>query len=158
VVGEKQSIVIYLVADHGGFRAKERLKRALGRQRRRVEDLGPARLDPSDDYPPAAARLALAVHRSAQHRGIALCRSGVGMAVVANKFPGIRAVTAVDPWSARRARQDEDANVLALAADRLTDDAILRISQAFLTTRFAAIPRYRRRLRQIRKIERAFRR
>lgn len=146
--------MIYLGADHGGYERKEQLKRYLKRQRVRFMDLGPDRLNTDDDYPLIALRVARAVRTNKRHRGILLCRSGVGVSIVANKVPGIRSVLANTPWTARMARRDEDANILSLSAEQLTAAQARRIVRTWLTARFAGFPRYRRRLKQIGEVER----
>jgi RpiB/LacA/LacB family sugar-phosphate isomerase len=109
----------------------------------------------TDDYPLFAARVAQAVSRNNKHQGILLCRSGVGVAVVANKIPSIRASVASDTWLAARARRDDNINVLTLPADRLAITAVWKIVRAFLDTGFRNAARDRRRLRQIKAIEHA---
>ncbi len=145
--------MIYIVSDHGGFDAKGHLTRWLTSHKIPVIDLGPEKVDPNDDYPMWAARLAKQVQRSKKSFGIALCRSGVGMALVANKFSGIRAAQAFTPVMAARSRQDEDSNVLALAADYLSQRELRSIVRTWLTTKFKAKARYQRRLKEIRALE-----
>lgn len=147
--------MLYLDADHGGFKLKEGLRLRLSRAGIAYRDLGPTRPSRTDDYPIPAQRVARSVSRGPRHRGLLICRSGVGMAIVANKVRGVRAVLAADAWTARRARRDEDANVLALGADRLTAAAAWRIVRAWLTAPFRNAARDRRRLREIQRIERA---
>ncbi|MBI4093052.1 MAG: RpiB/LacA/LacB family sugar-phosphate isomerase [Candidatus Kerfeldbacteria bacterium] len=149
--------MLYLGTDHGGYKLKEQLKHMLAKAKIPFIDIGARRLDPSDDYPPIAARVARAVTRDQGNRGILLCRSGVGVAVVANKVMGVRATVAPDPWLARRARRDDNINVLALPADRLTAAASWKIIRTFLATRFRNTTRDRRRIRQIKAIEHATR-
>lgn len=146
--------MIYLGSDHGGYKLKEQLKRKLGTAKLPFKDLGAHRLDPTDDYPLFAARVARAVSRNDKHRGILLCRSGVGVAVSANKIRGIRSTVASDGWFAARARRDDNVNVLALPADRLDLATAWKIARAFLNTKFRNAARDRRRLRQIQSIER----
>ncbi len=147
--------MIYIGADHGGFKLKEQLKRRLRTAKLPFKDLGAHRLDATDDYPLFAARVARAVSRSDKHRGILLCRSGVGVSVAANKIRGVRATVASDSWMAARARRDDNINVLALPADRLTIGAAWKIVRAFLTTKFRNAARDRRRIRQIKALEHA---
>lgn len=147
--------MVYLVSDHGGFDAKEHLVRWLKLHRVPVVDLGPTKADPDDDYPLWAARLARQIQKSKNSVGIALCRSGVGMALVANKFSGIRAAQAFTPAMAAQSRQDEDCNVVSLAADYLSQRELRAIVRSWLTTKFKAKLRYQRRLKEIRTIEHA---
>src|SRR5689334_17968038 len=103
--------MIFVVADHGGYAVKQRLITWLRGQGFSVTDLGPTKLKPSDDYPQQARLLARAIQRQPGSRGIAICRSGVGMAMAANKFSGIRAAQVFSPLMAKKSRLDEDANI-----------------------------------------------
>lgn len=144
---------IYLASDHGGFTAKQMLENFLTNRGEQVTDLGPHRLDPDDDYPIFARAVAQAVRQASGALGILLCRSGAGMAIVANKFPGIRAAVAWSPEIAHAARADDAVNVLCLAADYLSDAELREIVIAFLQTVPKTDERYQRRLREIRTIE-----
>lgn len=146
---------IYVTADHGGWAAKRRLLAWLAQAGYPVIDIGPTIRSPSDDYPVWTARAARLVQRNPSSRAIVICRSGVGMAIVANKFSGIRAVQGWSVAVAKRSRQDEDTNVLSLAADYQTWKELTAITRAWLTTPFRPIPRYRRRLKEIGRIEHA---
>lgn len=147
--------MIYLASDHGGYAVKQRLARWLPTLGVEVHDIGPRTRRPQDDYPLWAVKVARLVRRSPESRGILVCRSGVGMAIVANKVPGIRASQASNPTMARRARQDEDTNVLSIAADYQSWPEIQRIVRTWLKTPFRPLVRYRRRLKQITSVERA---
>jgi ribose 5-phosphate isomerase B len=145
--------MLVLGADHGGFALKVHLKRALLKRGLAVHDVGPERVRSADDYPLIAAEVARRVRRTTGGRGILLCGSGVGMSVVANKFAGIRAVNAWDVKVATRARKEEDANILVLPAHFVTRANAVNILNAWLETPFQRIPRYRRRLGEIARIE-----
>lgn len=145
--------MIYLGSDHGGFKLKEALKQSLTRARIRFVDCGATSLDPHDDYPYYARAVARAVANGRSHRGIVLCRSGVGVEIVANKIRGIRATVAEDVWIATRARRDDNANVLALPADRLTRARAWSIVKAWLATDYRAAKRDVRRLKQLSRID-----
>src|SRR5688572_10419843 len=115
---------IYIAADHRGFVLKNELAAWLTREGHTVNDLGAATLNKDDDYPDFAVAVARAVAEAPHNRrGIALCGSGVGVAVVANKVAGIRAALIHDPAIAAAARADDDTNVLALGADYVTLEA-----------------------------------
>lgn len=146
--------MLFLGTDHGGFRLKEQLKRALQSHGLRFVDLGAHQLDSRDDYPLIAERVTRAVAKHKANRGILLCRSGVGVNIVANKKRNIRAVQAADVWTAKRARRDEDANILSLSADKLSTKDAWKIIRAWLSAPFRNSVRDRRRLRQIQSIER----
>jgi ribose 5-phosphate isomerase B len=143
----------YLAADHRGWELKNKLKDWLAAEGHQVTDLGAAEYIENDDYPDYAAALAKAVIGEPEARGIAVCGSGVGVAVAANKIPGIRAALIHDPQIAVAARQDDDINVLALGADFLTLDAVQEVIQAWLTTPFSGEERHRRRIDKIKRLE-----
>lgn len=147
--------MIYLGADHGGFRLKESLKVRLTKEHIRFVDCGADMLDPHDDYPQFARAVAKAVAKSPRHRGIVLCRSGVGVDIVANKTRSVRSVVATDVWLAKRSRRDDNTNVIALPADHVTSRQAWAIVSAWLATKYRATKRDTRRLRQIARIEHA---
>lgn len=147
------TVMVYVTADHGGVKKKALLASWLRQQGRRVVDLGPTSIKPDDDYPPLAAQLARRVQRSPGSRGIALCRSGVGMAMVANKFSGIRAVQAWSPAVASQSRRDENTNILSLAADYHSLAELKSIVRRWLQTSYRPARRRQRRLRQVAKME-----
>ena len=138
-------------ADHGGFELKEALIGRLKAAHHRVEDLGTFSPEPCD-YPVIGAQVAERVSRGRAQRGLLLCKSGGGMAIVANRFPGVRAVVCQTPESARHARKHNDSNLLVLGAEGLSGRRALEILSAWLKTPFAG-GRHARRLRQITKIE-----
>lgn len=142
---------VALAADHAGVELKEVLKRLLDERGVDYRDFGANTTD-SVDYPDFAADVARAVASGAYDRGVLVCGSGIGMAITANKIPGIRAASVNDAPSARLSREHNDANVLTLGA-RLIDPARIReILQAFLDTPFEG-GRHQRRLDKITDIE-----
>jgi ribose 5-phosphate isomerase B len=147
-------MVIYLGADHRGFELKEHLKNALSRRGYPVVDLGPAAYDEADDYTDIAVALAKKVSENREtSKGILLCGSGVGVAVVANKFPGIRAALVMSPDQAFDSRNDDDANVLALGTNYTDAATAEKIAVTWLATPFAKEPRFVRRLQELTQIE-----
>ena len=146
--------MLYLAADHGGFRLKENLKRRLAKAGFTFRDFSSSQATLNDDYPILAGRVAAKVSQGSNDRGLLLCRSGVGMGIVANKFRGVRAVVASDVWTARRSRRDENVNVLTLPAERLAGPAAWAIVRAWLAQPFRNAARDRRRLRQLQRFER----
>jgi ribose 5-phosphate isomerase B len=127
---------IALGADHAGFHLKDALKRALDEFGAAYQDFGTGSAE-SVDYPDFAQAVARGVAAGQFDRGILVCGSGVGMAIAANKVPGIRAAALVDADSARLAREHNDLNVLALGA-RVTPEVRAReIVRTFLETPFA---------------------
>ena len=139
-------------ADHGGFELKSALVRRMKAAGHRVKDLGTFSSDPCD-YPLIGAAVAGAVSKGRARRGVLLCKSGGGMAIVANKFPGVRAVVCQDVSSARHAREHNDCNILVLGAEGMDPRRALGILSVWLHTRFAG-GRHARRVRQITQIER----
>lgn len=147
-------MVIYLGADHRGFELKEHLKNALSRRGYPVVDLGPAIYDEADDFTDIAAALAKKVSENREtSKGILLCGSGVGVSVVANKFPNVRAALVATPDQAFDSRNDDDVNVLALGANYLDAATAEKIAVTWLATPFSKEPRFTRRLQELTKIE-----
>lgn len=140
-----------LGADHAGFELKEHLRHHLERQGHDVEDLGTRSSEPTD-YPDYAAEVARAVSSGRAERGLLVCGTGTGMAIAANKVPGVRAAPCADAEAARLARAHNDANVLALAGRRLAPAAGEEILDTFLATPFDG-GRHARRLEKIRALE-----
>lgn len=131
-----RSMVVALGADHAGFELKEALKRTLEARGVAFRDFGTTGAA-SVDYPDYAAQVAAAVAGGAADRGILVCGSGVGMAIAANKVPGIRASVITDVEAAVLAREHNDLNVLTLGGRRTPPDEATRIVAAFLDTPFA---------------------
>lgn len=148
--------MIYLGADHRGFKLKEKLKALLKEEDYEFEDLGNTVLDPSDDYPDFAINVAEKVSENPkENRGILFCGSGVGMDIVANKFKGVRSALV---WSAEEAlvkqsRQHDDSNVLSLPADHLTEEQVKEIVKLWLETSFLEVERHTRRIQKIESLE-----
>lgn len=143
---------IYIGADHRGFALKEELKKYLVEQSYKIFDVGNARYDADDDYPDFAQLVAEAIHKDLSTRGILICGSGAGVAIVANKIKGIRAATVHDARQAIMARADEDVNILALPADFIDAARAKEIIDAFLITAFSGIERHVRRIAKIEKL------
>jgi ribose 5-phosphate isomerase B len=146
--------MLYLGADHRGFALKESLKRHLSQRGVAFEDYGASDLTPDDDYVDYGLAVARAVSLDpAVHRGVLLCGSGVGMAVVGNKVRGVRAALVCSRHQAVAARTDDDANVLVLNADETTEPDAAAVTQAWLDTVFSGAERHVRRLEKIRQLE-----
>ena len=144
---------IALGADHAGFELKETLRRELEAEGHEVIDKG-THDTASCDYPDFALAVARAVAEGEVERGILICATGIGMAIAANKVPGVRAAVCNEPLSARLTRQDNDSNVLALGG-RLIGPAMAReIVRVWLETPFAR-GRHQRRVDKIQSIEAA---
>ncbi len=144
---------IGISADHGGFALKEQLVKALNASGHEVVDFGAHTLVPADDYPDFVAPMARAVSRGEVDRGIAICGSGVGASVVANKLPGVRASMIVDAFSAHQGVEDDDMNVICLGGRVIGYALAWDLIQTFLTARFIGAERHRRRLAKIRELE-----
>lgn len=144
---------IAIGADHGGFALKARLIPWLQAQGCEVADLGTHSSKPCD-YPPIGYKVASAVAQGRFDRGLLLCKSGIGMAIVANKVRGIRAGVCADVFDAERSRSHNNANVLVIGAEKLGLAQVKRIVTAWCATPFEAGGRHERRVRQIGALER----
>jgi ribose 5-phosphate isomerase B len=142
---------IAIGADHAGFALKEDIKKALAEIGLPAEDFGTGSSD-SVDYPDFAERVAQGVAAGQFDRGILICGTGIGMAIAANKIPGIRAATVTDTDMARLSREHNDANVLAIGARILDRKKALEIVRIFLETPFAG-DRHQRRIDKITSLE-----
>lgn len=126
---------IAIGTDHAGFDFKESLKKYLESEGHQVTDVGTFDKTPSD-YPDFAQKVAEAVASGAQERGVLICGAGHGMAIAANKVPGIRAATCYDDYSARMGRHHNDANVLVLPARVIAQVRGQDLVDIFLKTEF----------------------
>jgi ribose 5-phosphate isomerase B len=144
---------IFLGSDHNGFHMKEKVFAYLAKHNYDVVDVGDAQLDPDDDFPEFAQAAALKVlgEEEGMARAILLCGGGQGMAMAANRFRGIRASVIWDAFEAKMTRNDNDSNVLALPSRVLeaNDGTWEGIIETWLSTPFAAAPRFKRRNAQI---------
>lgn len=142
-----------IAADHGGFELRRQLSdklRALGHE---VLDFGAFELAPGDDYPDFVAPLAKAVAAGQVERGLAICGSGVGACVAANKVLGVRAALINDVFSAHQGVEDDDMNVMCLGG-RVTGPALAwDLVETFLKARYRAVERFQRRLQKIAQLE-----
>lgn len=143
---------IAIAADHAGFHEKEQLKPLLDELGIGYADLGTASTD-SVDYPDYARKVAEEVARGEVDQGVLLCGSGTGMAIAANKVPGVRAAVGWSEEIARLAREHNDANILALPARFTTADELGRIVRAWFAASFGG-GRHEQRVEKIREIER----
>jgi ribose 5-phosphate isomerase B len=139
--------VIALVADHAGFELKERLRAVLAEQGHATLDLGPTTTEPVD-YPDMAGVLAQVMRAGRAKLGVAICGTGVGIGIAANRHPWIRAAVCTDVTSARLARAHNDANVLALGARLIGTEVAGDCLLAFVATTFAG-GRHQRRVAKL---------
>ncbi|MBW2618516.1 MAG: ribose 5-phosphate isomerase B [Deltaproteobacteria bacterium] len=135
---------IAIGSDHAGVELKQTLKDWLAGQGHQVNDLGPATTD-STDYPTYAQMVAQEVADDRAERGILICGTGIGMAIAANRFRGVRAANCNDPFSARMSREHNDANILALGARIVAPGLAQEIVETWLQTPFQG-GRHQRRL------------
>jgi ribose 5-phosphate isomerase B len=142
---------VALGADHAGVPLKDAVRALLQSRGVDVQDLG-SNGPESVDYPDYAASVARAVAAGTADLGILVCGTGIGMAIAANKFAGIRAASVVDLESARLSREHNDANILALGARVTAPDTALQIVSTFLDTPFAG-GRHQRRIEKIATLE-----
>lgn len=146
--------MIYLGADHGGFKFKEKIKEFLKKSEIEFEDLGNLVFDPHDDFPIFAFKVAEKVAQT-DEKGILICTNGLGMAMAANKIRGIRAVTVTSKKAAQQSREHLNANILCLGAHTISFLTAKKIIRTWLNTEFLAKEKYIRRLKQIEEKENA---
>lgn len=139
---------VFVGADHRGYEVKNRLVSSLS-AKYQMTDLGPEQLDSDDDYNDIAIKVAKAVLAHPGSFGILICGSAHGVAIQANRFKGIRAISAYDEKLAQIGREHNDANVLCLSADFLDDNKIDSIANIFLNTNFSGEERHKRRIAKL---------
>ncbi|MBC8035366.1 MAG: RpiB/LacA/LacB family sugar-phosphate isomerase [Chitinophagaceae bacterium] len=138
-----------IAADHGGYELKTIIHKLLTSLGHEVKDFGAFSLDDKDDYPDFVVPLARAVAGQEVERGIAVCGSGVGASVVANKIPGARAALITDHFSAHQGVEDDDLNIICLGG-RITGVMVAQeLVQAFLDAKFSQAERHLRRLHKV---------
>ncbi len=140
-----------IAADHGGYRLKEAILRFLSSQKIVYIDLG-VQEESSVDYPDFAAQVARQVSQGEVQGGILVCGTGIGMAIAANKFKGVRAAVVTDPYTAQMSKEHNDANVIALGGRVLSEEQAIETVKAWLSARFAG-GRHERRLQKISEFE-----
>lgn len=144
-------IRIAIGSDHGGYELKEELKLAIAEQGDEVLDVGCASRE-AVDYPDFAADVASLVAEGKVERGVLICTSGIGMSIVANKYPGVRAALVSDVTGARLSREHNDANVLVLGGGFTAKLLAREILEVWLKTEFAS-GRHQRRVEKIADVE-----
>jgi len=148
------AVRVYLGSDHAGFELKGFLIRRLTDLGHDVVDVGPARYDADDDYPPFCIETARRVVADPGSLGIVIGGSGNGEQIAANKVAGCRAALAWNPEIATLARQHNDAQVVSIGARMHTESEAAGIAEAFLQTSFSGDPRHARRIAQLGDYER----
>ncbi|GIW64504.1 MAG: ribose 5-phosphate isomerase B [Patescibacteria group bacterium] len=143
-------MTIFIGADHRGFNLKNQIIEYLHEKDIRIEDLGAYDYDPNDDYPDFAKKVAQAVLQNPEnHLGIVVCGSGVGVAIAANRFQGIRAALGFEENQVAHARENDHINVLALPADYLDFEKTKQIVEKFINTPYKLEEKYLRRIKKL---------
>jgi ribose 5-phosphate isomerase B len=140
--------VLIIGADHAGFALKEKLAHALCKKKITVEDSTPAFVE-GDDYPEIGKRVARYVARRTGTMGILICGSGVGMVIAANRIKGARAMLGRDVSEVKRARMDDDVNIICLSGWSTDLRQALKLVDAFVKTNASKAPRHVRRVKQL---------
>jgi len=142
-----------IATDHGGFSLKKDLVARLRAAGHEIVDFGADVLDSADDYPDFVIPLAKAVAEGKVERGIAVCGSGVGASVCANKIRGARAGLVSDHFSARQGVEDDHMNIICMGGRTLGPFAAWDILEAYLAAEFSQAPRHLRRLAKVASLE-----
>ena len=138
-----------IATDHGGFALKEELLKHLREARYEVVDFGAFTQNPDDDYPDFVIPLAEALAEGRVERGVAICGSGVGASVCANKIPGIRAALIADHFSARQGVEDDHINIACLGGRTVGPSLAWDLVQTFLAAECSQAERHLRRLAKV---------
>lgn len=144
---------LFLAADHRGYDRKEQLKSYLESMSISFEDVSSLEKNPSDDYPIVAQTVAQKVLSFQPSYGVVLCGSGAGVDIVSNKINGIRCVLALNADQVRASRQDDNVNMLAIAADYTSLEDAKQLVDAFISTPYEPSEKHERRLAEIDRIE-----
>ena len=139
--------------DHAGFSLRESVISSIQAAGHEVIDLGAHSYDAEDDYPDRAAPVAKAVQAGDADRGVIVCGSGIGAAITANKFQGVRASVCHDTYSAAQGVVHDDMNVLCIGGRVVGDAIAVELVQSFLSAEMGSEERYHRRLRKLNNIE-----
>jgi ribose 5-phosphate isomerase B len=142
-----------MATDHGGFELKQVLVARLRAAGHEVVDFGAHQLTPDDDYPDFVIPLGQAVAANQVERGIAVCGSGVGACVCANKIKGVRACLIEDPFSARQGVEDDQLNLICLGGRIEGPELAWNLVQTFLNATFSGAARHQRRLQKVAALE-----
>jgi ribose 5-phosphate isomerase B len=148
--------LIIIGSDHAGYGTKQHIIQTLAKKGYTFVDVGGFKPDVPDDYPDYAYEVAKAVasDKTGNTKGVLICGSGTGMVIAANKVKGIRACVVYDNYSAKMARYDNDANIIALRSRKFKTAKDPQFVELFLKTEFSNLPRHKRRINKIKAIER----
>ena len=144
---------IGIATDHGGFNLKEELVRQLREAGHEIVDFGAHRPNQGDDYPDYVVPLAEAVAAQKVDRGVAICGSGVGASVCANKIRGVRAALIHDHFSAKQGVEDDHMNILCMGGRTVGPAVAWDLVETFLQAEFSQAPRHLRRLSKVASLE-----
>jgi len=144
---------IGIASDHGGYALKQQIKLSLKSVGHDAVDFGADQLDPTDDYPDYVVPLARAVSAGEIDRGIALCGSGVGASIAANKIYGVRAGLIHDVFSAHQGVEDDDMNIFCLGGNVIGPALAEELIKVFLNAHFSGEERHLRRVNKVRDLE-----
>ncbi len=147
---------IGIAADHAGFEQKQTLVQQLTGLGYDVIDYGADVYDAADDYPDIVVPLGIAIANKVIDKGIAVCGSGVGVSVAANKIPGVRAALITESYSAHQGVEHDDMNLLCVGGRVIGPMLIWEIVQAYLNARYNGGERFQRRLDKVIAIEKQF--
>ena len=142
-----------IASDHGGFALKEKMAELLRGAGYEVVDFGAFHLSPGDDYPDYIIPMARAVSAGKVDRGLALCGSGVGASIAANKVAGVRAGLIHDVFSAHQGVEDDDMNVFSLGGQIIGPALAWELIETFLNARFSGAVRHQRRVDKVKALE-----
>ena len=152
-MNSESAMRVGLAADHGGYELKVLLHTFLQDAGYEVIDFGAHSLQPDDDYPDFVVPLAYAVSKGEVDRGVAICGSGVGASIAANKVHGVRAGLIHDSFSAHQGVEDDNMNVLCLGSRVIGDELAKELVNYFLDARFTGYERHVRRLAKVAELE-----
>lgn len=141
--------MLFLSSDHGGYRLKKQLTAFLDSLKVTYKDLGPYEPDENDDYPEYVLSLVKEMRKDPKNMGLVICRNGVGVSMMANRFKGIRAALSWDPKHAASTKNDDNTNVLALPADYISLDEAKKILVSWVETPFSGNDRHKRRVNKV---------
>ncbi len=144
---------IGIAADHGGYMLKEEMKSWLTSLGHELKDFGAFTKDDTDDFPDFVVPLARAVASADVERGIAVCGSGVGASVAANKVAGVRAALIHDSFSAHQGVEDDDMNLICLGGRVIGTSMAKELIAGFLMAKFIGGERHKRRLKKVKQLE-----
>ena len=142
-----------IASDHGGFALKEQIAELLRGAGHEVVDFGAHQLSPRDDYPDYVIPMANAVAAGKVDRGVALCGSGVGASICANKVAGVRAGLIHDVFSAHQGVEDDDMNIFSLGGKVIGSALAWELIETFLKARFSGAERHQRRVDKVKALE-----